>query len=162
MKKLFFLLVAMLFLGVSSLFAQSSNEPIIIDKAFIGHNYYHGDKMITRMSDMKAIVSNDPLALKEVKKASIASGFSYVFAYAGGFAIGWQIGNLFFDKFNPYIFGGGIGLTAIGFGLSALADNHFNKGATIYNGNLGVTSYGNSVEVDFGLVSQGVGVTLSF
>ena len=162
MKKVSFFLFAILFLGLASLYAQSSNEPIIIDKAFIGHNYYHGDKMITKMSDMKAIVSNDPLALKEVKKASIASGFSYVFAYAGGFAIGWQIGNLFFGKINPYVLGGGIGLAAIGFGLSALADSHFNKGANIYNGNLGITSYGNSVEVDFGLVSQGVGVTLSF
>lgn len=138
MKKVLFLLFAMLFLGLASLYAQSSNEPIIIDKAIIGHNYYHGDKMITKLLDMKAIVSNDPLALEEVKKANAIIRVSNVLA-----------------------FGGGIVLAAIGIGLSVLADSHYNKGAIIYNGNLGITSCGNSVEVDFGLVPQGVGVNLS-
>lgn len=161
MKKVLFLLFAMLFLGLASLYAQSSNEPIIIDKAILGHNYYHGDKKITKLSDMKAIVSNDSLALEEVKKANAIIRVSNVLAFGGGCVMGWEIGTLSFGKFNPYVFGGGIVLAAIGIGLSVLADSHYNKGAIIYNGNLGITSCGNSVEVDFGLVPQGVGVNLS-
>lgn len=162
MKKVLLLLVAILFLGLASVYAQSSNEPIVIDKTFLGHNYYHGDVKITSVNNMKAIVSNDALALSEVKKASVASGFSYVFSFAGGFAMGWEIGNLLYGKFNPYVFWGGLGAAVIGIGLSALADSHLNKGATIYNENLGVTSYGNKVELDFGLMPGGVGLTLSF
>lgn len=162
MKKVLLLLVAILFLGLASVYAQSSNEPIVIDKTFLGHNYYYGDTNITSVSAMKAIVSNDELALDEVKKASVASAVSSVLAYAGGFAIGWEISQLFFGKFNPYVLGGGLGAAAIGLGLSALADSHLNKGATIYNENLGVTSYGNKVELDFGLMPGGVGLTLSF
>jgi hypothetical protein len=36
------------------------------------------------------------------------------------------------------------------------------KGARIYNGNLGMTSCGEPIQLDFGLVPGGVGLTLSF
>ena len=89
MKKVLLALMTVFLLGMASTFAQSSNEPIVIDKALIGHKYYHGDQLITRMSDMKAIVANDELAFKQVKKAGITSGISNVLACAGGFAMGW-------------------------------------------------------------------------
>lgn len=161
MKKIIAFL-AILVLGTASLYAQSSNDSIYVEKVFLGHKYYQADQEIRGVGDMKAIVANDELALKEVKKAGVTAGISYVFSYVGGFAMGWQLANLLWDKFNPYVFAGGVGAAAIGVGLAALADNQMNKGVAIYNGNLGITSYGTSVEVDFGFVPGGVGMTLSF
>lgn len=161
MKKLL-LVFTLLFIGLSSINAQSSNEPIVIDKGFIGHKYYHGDKIINRMADMKAVVANDEWALKEVKKASVTNGFSTALACVGGFAMGWELGNLIFGKFNPYVFAGGVGVAAIGIGLSVLADKQLKKGATIYNENLRKNSNGDSVQLDFSLTPGGVGLTLSF
>ena len=161
MKKLL-LLFALLFIGLSSINAQSSNEPIVIEKGFLAHKYYHGDKIVKRMSDMKAIVANDEWALKEVQKASVTNVFSIALASVGGFAIGWELANWAFDRFNPYVFAGGVGVAAIGIGLSVLADKQLKNGATIYNENLGKNSNGDSVQLDFGLTPGGVGLTLSF
>ena len=158
MKKVFLFLVAMLFVGFASAFAQSVNDSITVEK---NKFYYHG-MQIESMSQMKSLLANDELALKEAKKAGVANGFAYVFAYCGGFALGWEIVDLIKGDLNPYILAGGVGLTAAGFGLSYLANSHLKKGVAIYNGNLGATSYGNNVNLDFGLVPGGVGLTLSF
>ena len=76
--------------------------------------------------------------------------------------MGWELGNLIFGKFNPYVFAGGVGVAAIGIGLSVLADKQLKKGATIYNENLRKNSNGDSVQLDFSLTPGGVGLTLSF
>ncbi len=156
-------MMVLFFLGLSSAFAQSSKETIVIDKVFLGHKYYHGDQQIMKIRDMKAIVANDELALKEVKKAGVANGFATVLSCIGGFALGWELGNAILGKdTNPYVLGASLGVTAVGIGLSALVDSHLKKGATIYNGNLGATSCGNGIELEFGFVPAGVGLTLSF
>ena len=56
----------------------------------------------------------------------------------------------------------GAGSFAIAYLFSRLADNRMAKGARIYNGNLGKTSFGEPVQLDFGLVPGGIGLTLSF
>lgn len=161
MKKLL-LVFAVLFIGLSSINAQSSNEPIVIEKTFLGRKYYQGDKAIRRISDLKDIVANDELALKEMKKADVANGFSLVLSVVGGFAVGWELGCWIYDRFNPYVFGVGAGVAAVGIGLSALTNSHVKKGVMIYNENLGKTSCGDPIQLDFGLTPGGVGLTLSF
>lgn len=162
MKKFIFLFVSIIIFGTISVFSQSSNEPVIIDNAFIGHHYYHGDVQIKTVSKMKAIVAKDQLALEEVKKAVAPEVLAYIFACSGGFMVGWQIGNLFFGKFNPYLFAGGIGLAAIGFGFSAIVDKHLIKGVNIYNSNIKAASCGNEIKIELGFVPGGIGLICSF
>lgn len=158
MKKVFLTLIALLFVGLASVFAQTVNDSIAVEK---NKYYYHG-LQIESMRQIKSIVANDELALKEVKKAGVAGGFGYVFAYMGGFALGWELVDIFRGNMNPVILASGVGLTAAGLGLSYLANNKLKKGVAIYNANLGATSYGGNVQLDFGLVLGGVGLTLSF
>ncbi len=158
MKKLFLTLVAMFFLGLGSVFSQTANDTIAVEK---NKYYYHG-LQIESMRQIKSLVANDELALKEVKKAAVTNGFSYVFSYLGGFALGWEVVDLFRGNLNPYILAGGVGLAAVGIGLGYLANSQLKQGVAIYNANLGATSYGGSIQLDFGLVSGGVGLTLSF
>ena len=161
MKK-FVLLLVSISLGIGYVYSQSSNEPIVIDDAIIGHHFYLGDKEIKTVSKMKAIVAKDKLALKEVKKAAVPEALSYIFAFAGGFAMGWEIGGLPWGKFDPYIFAGGVGLAAVAFGFSAAANNQLLKGARIYNSNLENSSDSNNVSLELGFVPGGVGLILTF
>jgi len=158
MKRAFLVLVALLFVGLASSYAQTASDSIAVEK---NKFYYHGMK-IESMRQIKSLVANDELALKEVKKAAVTSGFSYVFSYMGGFALGWEVVDLIRGDFNPYVLAGGVGLAALGIGLGYLADNQLKKGVAIYNANLGATSYGTNVELNFGLAPGGVGLTLSF
>ena len=162
MRKSILLFVSLFIFGTISVFSQSSNEPVIVDDAFIGHHYYHGDVQIKTVSKMKAIVAKDQLALEEVKKAVAPEVLAYFFACSGGFVAGWQIGNLPFGKFNPYLFAGGIGLAAVGLGFSAIVDRHLIKGVNIYNSNIKAVSYRDDIKFEFGFVPGGIGLTCYF
>jgi len=162
MKKLLLFLISFFVVGISYVYSQSSDEPIIIDDAIIGHHYYHGDVEIKTISKMKAIVAKDQLALSEIKKAVVPEVLSYVFAASGGFAIGWQIGGMPFGKFDPYMLAGGVGLAAIGLGFSVLADSYIIKGVRIYNSNIETSQHLDNVKLEFGLVSGGIGLTMYF
>ena len=158
MKKAFVILVTLLFVVLASAFAQTANDTIAVKK---NKYYYHG-MQIESVRQIKSLVANDELALKEVKKAGVVGGFAYVLGYLGGSFVGYELGSALFGQFNPYIFAGGAALAGIGIGLGALADSHLKKGVTIYNSNLGASSDGSSVKLDFGLTPGGVGLTLSF
>lgn len=162
MKKSILFFVSIFVLGIISAFSQSSNEPVVVDDAFIGHHYYHGDVQIKTVSTMKAIVAKNQLALEEVKKAVVPEVLSYVFCISGGVVMGWQIGNLPFGKFNPYYFAGGIGLAAVSFGFIALVDKHILKGVNIYNSNIGAVSCQNDIKLDLGFVPGGIGLICYF
>ena len=162
MKKLLLLSVSLLLLGICNVYSQSSNEPIIIDKALLGYHYYHGDRELITVNQVKAVVANDQLALEEVKKATAPEVFSYIFAIAGGFMIGWEIGALAFNKSNPYVLIGGVGLVGVAFGFSAIVNSHVKKGVQIYNSNLETTAHSSNIKVDFGIVRGGIGLTMTF
>ncbi|MDY6436753.1 MAG: hypothetical protein SPK72_04215 [Bacteroidales bacterium] len=162
MKKLLLLSVSLLLLGICNVYSQSSNEPIVIDKATIGHRFYHGDRELKTVNQVKAVVANDQLALEEVKKATAPEVFSYIFAFAGGFMIGWEIGGLIWDRFNPYVLVGGVGLVGVAYGFAAIANNKMFKGIQIYNSNLETTAHSSNIKVDFGLVRGGIGLTMTF
>ena len=158
MKKVLFSFITLLFVGLASTFAQNPSDTIAVEK---NKFYYHGMQIET-MRQIKSLVASDELALKEVKKASVASGFSSVIGYLGGFALGYEVGCMFFGNFNPYVFGGGLAVAGLSIGLGVVSNNHLKKGVAIYNSNLSKTAYGGGVEIDFGLVPGGVGLTLSF
>lgn len=158
MTKVLFSFIALLFVGLASTYAQNPSDTIAVEK---NKFYYHG-MQIESMRQIKSLVANDELALKEVKKGSAAGGFGYVLGYMGGFALGWEIVDIIMGKTNPVILASGVALTAAGLGLSFLANSYLKKGVAIYNANLSKTTSGGGVELDFGLVLGGVGLTLSF
>ena len=162
MKKVL-LVAAMLFLGLMSLYSQSSTDSIIMEKVFLGQKYIHNGLVVSSIGDLKTIVASNELALMEMKEADVLNDVATVLACAGGAVSGWQLGSMIGGgKFNTYLFAGGLGVAAIGIGVTALADIHLARGATIYNNSLGSTSCGDPVKFDFGLVPGGVGLTLSF
>jgi hypothetical protein len=158
MKKIILTLVAMLIVGLASTYAQHADDTIAVNGSKF---YYHGMR-IESIRQMKSIVANDADALKEVKKANATNIAANVLAYVGGFALGYEVAGLFFDNFNPYILGAGVAVAGLGIGLSFVANNQIKKGVSIYNANLGKTSYGGEIELQFGLSPGGAGITLNF
>ena len=164
MKKLFISLVVLFVVGLSCSYAQSEQYAIGIEKTGIGHKFYHQNGVFTNsISQMKASVGSDKEALSQLRWATFDAGVSYVFSFAGGFALGWEIADLIMGKgINAPVLIGGVASIGVGSLFAYLTDRRMVKGATIYNEHLGVTSYGSPVELDFGLVPGGVGLTLSF
>ena len=158
MKKIVLTFVAMLIVGLASTYSQNADDTIVVD----GNKFYYHGMRIESMRQMKSIVANDVDALKEVKKASAIVIVADVIGYIGGFAVGYEVAGLFFDNFNPYILGAGLAVAGAGIGISFAANKHLKKGAAIYNANLGKTSYGGEIELQFGLSPGGAGITLRF
>lgn len=139
--------------------AQNINDSIVVS----GNNkVFTQNGKILNFNEIKSIVSINDEASKYISKASGNATISYIFAYAGGFCIGWPIGTLI---------GGGKpnwGLAAIGGGcilialpIATAADKNVIKAVNIYNSNLNTQSTGN-IKLNFGLTSSGVGLTLKF
>ena len=163
MKKVLLFLTVLFVIGLSSVYAQTVKYPIEIEKGFLGHTYSQNGIPINSVWQMKNMVGRDELALNQLKWASADAIIGYVFSYAGGFAIGWELGYLIAGKkMDTPVLLAGAGSIGVGLLFSYLADRRMVKGASIYNDNLGTTSYGYPVELDFGLVPSGVGLTLSF
>lgn len=163
MKRITLTIISIVLFGTISAFAQDSIRPIVVEKAFLGNKYFYGDTRILSISEMEEIVAHDELALKEIQRSSVISGVSTIVSYVGGFAIGWEVGNLIWNKkkYNSYVLWGGVGTSAVGLGLSIWANSHLKKGVALYNGHLGAVSY-NPVKVDLEIEPCGIGITMSF
>lgn len=156
----------LLFLLVSALvpaFAQTMNDSILIEKRLFGKHYIWKGIPINQTSQMEEILSKDPETSHEFKFSNAESIISSVFAYAGGFFIGYEIGAAIQGKVIEnhellWIGGGSIGLSLL-FGY--LSSNHLDNAVNIYNTNLSKSKAGD-VSLNFGLTSDGVGLTLSF
>lgn len=167
MKKLLFLFAVLFVTRLSTVCAQEAKQPIRIVDADVGHDFYYNNLQITSLRQMKQIVRDDSEALAQMRWASFDKGVCYVFDFIGGFAIGYELGMLIsgnnaYGVHHALPIAVGAGAFGIAFLFSYLSNNRMTKGARIYNGNLGMTSYGNPIQFDFGLVPGGVGLTLSF
>lgn len=167
MKKLLFLFAALFVMGLTMVCAQNANQPIRVERVLGGYDFYYSNSKITSLSQMKQIVRNDDEALAQMRWASVDNGVRYVFDFIGGFAIGYELGMLISGNNThgvhyalPVLVSAGS--FSVAYLFSRLANNRMAKGSRIYNGNLGKTSHGEPIQLDFGLVPSGVGLTLSF
>ena len=163
MNKAFLSLMVLMFLGLSSAFAQSEKHPIEIKNITFGHDFIQDGTRLTSVKQIKQAVGDDKEALRQLRWASFDVGVSYTLSFAGGFAMGMELGRLITGKgVNAPVLIAGVGTLSLGFLFIYLADRRLVKGVSIYNDNLGTTSFGIPIELDFGLVPGGIGLTLSF
>ena len=162
MKKTFLILLLMA-MGLASAFSQTSNDSICPEKVLGGHKFIKSGIPLT-WNQLCDVLEEDPDTRQEMNKARVNNGFGEVFAFVGGFCIGYSIGNMIFNganKGNLILGGAGIGIAAFSFVFASAADRHMMNATSIYNANLGKTA-GGDVSLNFGLTQSGVGVTLSF
>jgi len=153
-------LIAVLVIIVSCAFAQTAADSIETQTPYGTIYLQHGKTLSPK--EMKEIVKMNPQAIEEMKLASGNLGVAMVFAYVGGFMIGWPIGTAIGGGKPVWaLAGAGAVLVAIAIPLSAAAARHTKNAVRIYNNSLKQISR-NAVKMNFGLSGNGIGVRMSF
>ncbi|MGJ8685149.1 MAG: hypothetical protein ACSHWW_11025 [Nonlabens sp.] len=151
MKHICFLL---LFLGTMS-FAQ--NEEIIkvnVD----GYKYRMGDNYLQN-SELNDILVLNETAHRLFYDARQYRGISQVMGFAGGFLIGYQLGNLITGKeFNVLQGSIGAGLIGIAIPINIAQNKKIDRAVDIYNDGLSESS---TVPMELSLTTSGTGLGFS-
>lgn len=143
-----------------SAFAQS--DSIIATKVFAGYKFEHNGTILNPRALLK-IMEADPEAYALMKKARTSSDIGTVFAFTGGFLIGWPIGTAIAGGDPNWLLAGiGAGCLAIGIPLSLRASKGIIGSVNLYNSNLRGTYFEQGLRLRLGVATGGVGVTVDF
>ena len=156
MKKLLFIIVMMI-VCISSNYGQS---PITIQKKFGGYQFYQDNKLLN-LPQLVNIMQSNPESSVEIKKAKSSNTWASVFAFAGGFMVGWPIGTAIGGGDPEWALAGvGAGLIAISIPFSSKAKKHSKTAVDSYNSRLNVNSSYYNLELKYS--GNGVGLVLNF
>ncbi len=135
MKIVLLLLTTLACLSVYTLNGQSLTDSLY-HKRPSDYLYAQHGKRIT-MPKLTSIIKTSPVAYEEYKKAQTSRFFSAIVGGAGGFLIGWSIGDLIGGrKFNWTLAGIGTGLIIIGIPISSSDKKHTREAVRLYNSGL--------------------------
>lgn len=153
-------IIGVLFLSLSSVFAQTPSEPILIKHGLGVYFTQNGKKLNTRQ--LISITKVNAEALKETQKAKINHEASQLFGVPGGFLVGFVVGRMAVGgEPNMLILGIGGGLVAVSIPFSIASSKHAKKGVNIYNDGLTHTDLG-KLDFNFGLTQHGIGLNMTF
>lgn len=135
MKKIILisLCLLLLFLPVMAWAGDESLQKIEIKKTALGNQYYYKDIPLT-MTQLDQQLKKVPETEPEIKKAKGFFVSSIVFAGAGGYLIGYQLGTAAAGR-DPKWEQAGYGVVSIVLGgyCAKQADKHYEKAVEIYN-----------------------------
>jgi len=161
MKKLLFLITVLIF---SSVVVNAQNQPdtITVNKVKGGYQYLMDGKVLT-LPELESLLNKNTESSELYKSAKETNGFLSVLSYAGGFLVGYPIGQAI---------GGGEALwelAAVGAGLIVIAipiangvTKKMNKAVQIYNSGIQPTSFWDDKELKLQLTGNGVGLAFRF
>jgi len=141
--------------------AQTPVNQLEFRKTFWSTGFYQGNDKLSN-ARLKEIMTVNPAALAELKKARTNQAFSTLFAGVGGALIGIPLGTLAGGGdpvWSLAAIGGGLVIIAIPFetGFTRKARNAIN----MYNSGAGKTS-GLNPQLRVGFTSNGMGISVSF
>ena len=161
MKIKLFLLFAVL--GISAVRFECKAQKFVNESITVYQNgrkaVYLKDGSQLNFLQLQMITEGDEEAYRYMKRAKGKSVASQIFAYPGGFFVGYGLSGLLFDLDGSLIMLG-IGAVCIGVALPIAfsADKDIRKGVDTYNDNLENRKW----EISFGTTSNGVGLVLHF
>ena len=160
MKKNTLILVGILILCVSQIFAQSQTDSIQIKKS-LGTIFIQNGKKLTPKQLLEITKVNQE-AYKEMKVAKSNHDIGSVFGFAGGFLVGWPLGTAIAGgEPNWALAGIGAGLIVMSIPFSSSYAKHAKNAVGIYNNGLNQTGL-RKVNFDLGLTCYGIGVKMRF
>jgi hypothetical protein len=157
-------------LSVSQVFAQNKSGRIEIRKGLLGTYYYTNGNRFTPKWEIIRIVSINEEALKEVKMArknlypALLTGVSGGPILIIGLFEGWiNITGISKDKIPnvPLLITSGIVLTGISIHLGLSYSKHVKNAVIIYNKGL-ESMNSNRIDINIGVISNGVGLRINF
>jgi hypothetical protein len=163
MKKIVFFLAMLASCMIHSA-AQSATDSITItgDGFWKKTQILQNDQPLNNQQ-LTTILSTNPDALTQYKKAKSTAIISTILSGTGGFLIGWQLGNSISgaDVNASMIIAGGA-LIGIGIPIAIKSQNGFKKCIETYNSGLPSASLHPKAELRLGFTSNGIGLALKF
>jgi len=158
MRKILF--IGILLFTIVNSFAQNSKDSIEIRSGF-STTFRQNGKLLTPKQMLDVTLLNSQ-AHEEMVYAKTNLDVGNVFAFCGGFCLGWPVGTyLGGGKPNWNIALAGLGFIVFSIPFSSAYIRHAKNAAIIYNSGLKRTSF-NSINIQYGLTSDGIGITLKF
>ena len=161
MKKIGALLFFVL-IGAATSFAQTDTDSIYLKKVFGSYQFYFHNQKLS-LSQIKNVMSSNELAYEQIKAAQSTNAIGMVFAYAGGFLVGWPLGTaLGGGEPNWAAAGAGVALIAVTIGVNKSYNIKAKRAVDTYNNGLGATSFWDRSELRVGLTANGGGLIFRF
>ncbi len=161
MKKII-LAFYILFFGFSSSFGQTITDTLSIKKT--GGKYEFSQKNIKlSLQETKDALKTNEVAYKEFNKAQSNKSLSNICGTAGGFLIGFPLGQaLAGGDANWTLVGIGAGLIAVAIPLQSKSGKQYNNAVNLFNDDLKMKDNIIKKEIRMGLNSNGLSVALLF
>ncbi len=156
------ILFSALFIAMGISMASAQKYPITIGPK--GNTFYYNGAPIINKAHLKDYIYSSDEALRHFRMATTNEVFSYIFAFSGGFLVGWPLGTLIGGG-DPewYLLGIGAGLIVIGITLDFGRKNQLIKAVNAYNGSLDtVASAAPGYTLSFSATPGGLGLMLTF
>ena len=161
MKHLFLLLSAVIFI-CNSVYSQTVKDSILINKK---EKYFYlslSGKILTD-TEFRDVLSKNEESLKLYKSSKKLVVWSYVTGFAGGFLIGYGVGNIIWGKkFNFITTGIGLGISLGSIMIHSVSKDKILKAIDIYNGGLGESvGLSRKPNIEIKLSGQATGLSLA-
>ncbi|MFM7853266.1 MAG: hypothetical protein ACKO96_15415 [Flammeovirgaceae bacterium] len=116
-----------------NLYAQGEKK-LTMSKDFWGYKFYEGGNLISKQQVMQLLQSN-PEAIKLFKEGNANLVPAGIFGFAGGFMIGWPIGESLGGKKDPKwgLAAGGLALVVVGAVFEKSFKKKINHSFDVYN-----------------------------
>ena len=154
-------IILLLLLGfASSLFAQQ-----IVSVKDNGKAPYTYAGETLSMRSLGTVLESNPDAFDLYRKAKGTSVTANILAGAGGFLLGYQIGNALSDngrEFNVLPFGVGVALAGTGIAIGGGANKRVSQAVELYNRDYPPAETGAGAMLNLGAAKDGVGLVLTF
>ncbi len=158
MRKILF--IGILLFTIVNSFGQNTKDSIEIRSGF-STTFRQNGKLLTPKQMLDVTLLNSQ-AHEEMVYAKTNYDIGSVFAACGGFLIGWPCGTyLGGGKPNWNLALGGASLCLLTIPFNSAYIRHAKNAAIIYNSGLKRTSF-NSINIQYGFTSEGIGITLKF
>lgn len=162
MKQIAFILIFSLgFIGICS--SQSARDSVVMQKAFFGgYNFiYHGEML--KIKHVVNLMEPNAAAYKQMKSARANNSVANVLGAAGGFCVGWVLGDLSSGEDPNYALlgaGGGLIVASIPFSISSVKKSR--EAVATWNSGLSTSSLRPRGELKLGMTGFGLGLTYRF
>ncbi|MBN1651871.1 MAG: hypothetical protein JW857_11120 [Bacteroidales bacterium] len=161
MKRILLVVVLITF-SLATTFAQTSNEPITMQKTFGSYQFYQGPQKLKMRQLVKTMKINEQ-AYKEIRSARRLNNLTSVIGFIGGSLIGYQTGYAITGG-KPDVLVAGIGLALIGVSIpiNKQTGKKASKAVNTYNEGLHTSNSWDKKELRLNVSENGLGLALSF
>ncbi|MCF8334885.1 MAG: hypothetical protein K9I47_12100 [Bacteroidales bacterium] len=154
------ILMGIFLMAAISVCCQSVSDSIKLKEGSGRVFQQNGENLTTRQ--LMTITESNAEAHEKMQQAKNDYYSGRYFGAAGVLLVGWQFGSAIIkSEVNLTLAGVGAALIATGFSFDSASKKHAQKAVRIYNSGLD-QSAANKTELNIGLTSHGVGLTVSF